>query len=65
MSTRFERIDCLFKTLDEDYCSEKQLELVESFRDQFCRRGNLSDKQMEILEDINKQASERDRPLRR
>lgn len=59
MPTRFERIDCLFKTLDEDYCTDGQLTLIESFCDQFCRRGDLSEKQLETLEDINYQAGMR------
>lgn len=63
-TTRKKRIDALFLTLDEDYCSEKQLRLIDSFRDQFVARGDLSDRQIDIFEDINRRASERDRPLR-
>lgn len=65
MPTTTERIECLFQLLDEDYCSDKQLDLVESFRDQYIKRGSLSARQLEILEDISEKASVRDLPYRR
>lgn len=59
------RIECLFRLLDEDYCTDKQLELVESFRDQFVRFGTLTERQTEILSSISEQAATRDYPCRR
>lgn len=60
-----DRIKCLLETMDHDYLTEKQLDLIISFEEQFKKRGTLSDRQCEILESINKQASERDKPFRR
>jgi hypothetical protein len=62
---RTERIECLFLTMDHDYLTEKQLDLVISFEKQFKQRRELSERQLEILESINQQASERGRPFRR
>lgn len=51
--------------MEHEYLTDKQLDLVLSFEQQFTRKGTLSDRQLEILESINKQAGERDRPLQR
>lgn len=59
------RIECLFRLLDEDYCTDKQIELVDSFREQFIKFGTLSVRQVEILESISEQAANRDYPCRR
>lgn len=47
-----DEIQRLFDELDYDNLTDRQHELVESFEEQFERRGTLSDRQVEILEDI-------------
>lgn len=59
MTTRSERIIHIFEYMEWDQLSDNQLDLAESFEDQFKRYGKLSEKQFEILEDIFKQASEK------
>lgn len=59
------RIRHLLKYMEYDYLTDKEHELVVSFEEQFERRGRLSDRQLEILEDINSRADLRDRPFRR
>lgn len=65
MSKRFERIKILFQLMEWDYITDDQHRLLESFESQFEKRGDLSDKQLEIMESINQQANDRDRPFRR
>lgn len=60
-----DRIETLLKFMEWDYLTESELNLVESFEKQFLDKGNLTSRQMEILEDINKRLNERDRPFRR
>lgn len=65
MPQKNDRIKHLLKYIERDYCTDKQNELIDSFHEQFEKRVTLSDKQYEILEDINHQAGLRDRPFRR
>jgi len=44
------RIKCL--TEEREELSESELNLIASFEEQFKRRGMLSERQMEVLEDI-------------
>ena len=53
-----ERIKHIFKFMEWDVLTDRQFELVESFEEQFNRSGSLSERQMEILEDIFKRAAE-------
>ena len=54
-----DRIEHIFKFLEYDQLTDAQNSLVESFEEQFERRGSLSDRQVEILEDIFERAAER------
>ena len=51
-----ERIEHVFKFMEYDNLSDAQHDLVESFEEQFQRRGSLSERQVEILEDIFEKA---------
>lgn len=57
MATRNERIESIFQLMEYDELTDAQHDLVISFENQFKRRGNLSDKQYEILENIFEQAA--------
>lgn len=48
----------MFDLMEYDYLTDAQHDLVISFNEQFEKRGILSDRQFEILEDIFKRASE-------
>lgn len=48
----------MFDLMEYDYLTDAQHDLVISFNEQFHKRGNLSDRQFEILEDIFKKAAE-------
>jgi len=48
-----------FLAMEYDQLTDAQHSLVESFEEQFERRGSLSDRQVEILEDIFERAAER------
>jgi len=52
-----ERIDHIFKYMEWDNLSESQLDLIVSFEKQFKENGDLSEKQIEILEDIFSKAA--------
>ena len=52
MTTEEERIKHILKYMEWDNLSESQHDLIISFEEQFERNGYLSDRQMEILEDI-------------
>jgi hypothetical protein len=54
-----ERIKHIFKYMEWNSLTESQHDLIVSFEDQFNRRGYLTDRQNEILEDIFKQAAEK------
>lgn len=54
-----ERIEHIFKFMEYDQLTDAQHSLVESFEEQFERRGSLSDRQIEILEDIFERAAEK------
>jgi len=54
-----DRIEHIFKFLEYDQLTDAQHSLVESFEEQFERSGSLSDRQVEILEDIFERAAER------
>jgi len=59
MATDKDRITHIFKFMEYDELTDAQHDLVESFEEQFNRRGTLSDRQLEILEDIFEKAAER------
>jgi len=52
-----DRIEHIFKFLEYDQLTDAQHSLVESFEEQFERSGSLSDRQVEILEDIFERAA--------
>ena len=54
-----ERIKYLFKHLNYEAVTDAQHDLLCSFEKQFQRRGELSERQQEILKDIFKQAEDR------
>lgn len=54
-----ERIRHIFKFMEYDEITDSQMNLVVSFEKQFQRSGRLSDRQIEILEDIFQQAAEK------
>jgi hypothetical protein len=54
-----DRIEHIFKFMEYDELTDAQHSLVESFEEHFERRGSLSDRQVEILEDIFERAAER------
>lgn len=54
-----ERIRHIFKFMEYDELTDSQMNLVVSFEKQFQRSGRLSDRQIEILEDIFQQAAEK------
>jgi hypothetical protein len=45
-------IDMMFQMMEYDYLTDAQHDLIISFQEQYEKRGFLSDKQHEILEDI-------------
>lgn len=47
-----DRIEHIFKFMAYDNLSDAQHDLIISFEEQFKRRGSLSERQVEILEDI-------------
>jgi len=53
-----ERIKHIFKFMEYDAITERQHALIISFEEQFERRGDLSERQMGILEDIFRRAAE-------
>jgi hypothetical protein len=52
------RIKVLFQFMDYDYLTDAQHDLVLSFDEFYRQTGYLSERQIEILEDIYKKASE-------
>ena len=54
-----DRIEHIFKFMEYDQLTDAQHDLIISFEDQFKRRGYLSDKQIDILEDIFRRAAEK------
>ena len=52
-----DKIDSIFKVLALCKLSPKQEELVNSFEEQYKRKGSLSERQIEVLEDIYERAS--------
>jgi hypothetical protein len=54
-----DRIEHIFQFMEYGELTDAQHSLVESFEEQFERRGSLSDRQVEILEDIFERAAER------
>jgi hypothetical protein len=56
---QYDRAEHIFKFMEYDQLTDSQHDLVLDFENQFERRGWLSDRQMEILEDIFKQAAEK------
>lgn len=59
MTERNDRIKHCFKYMEYDCLSDAQMDLLVSFEDQFKRRGDLSERQYEILEDIFSRAAEK------
>lgn len=53
------RIEHIFKFMEYDALSDAQHDLVVSFETQFEKRGSLSERQSEILEDIFAKATGR------
>ena len=51
------RIKHIFEFMNYDALSEAQEDYVISFEEQFIERGQLSERQMEILEDIFRRAA--------
>lgn len=47
-----ERIKHIFQFMEYDELTDAQHDLIISFEDQFKRKGRLTDRQAEILEDI-------------
>ena len=54
-----DRVEHIFKFMEYDQITDAQHSLVESFEEQFERKEYLSDRQIEILEDIFERAAER------
>lgn len=54
-----DRAEMMFKLMEYDYITDAQHTMVASFEKQFEQRGDLSDRQFEILESIFNQAAER------
>lgn len=54
-----ERIKHIFKYLEYDAVNDAQHDLIISYEEQFNRKGHLTDPQIEVLEDIFKQAAEK------
>ena len=52
-----DRIEHVFLFMEYDNLTDAQHALVESFEEQFKRRGSLSERQIEILEDIFEKAA--------
>jgi hypothetical protein len=57
MATNEDRIEHIFKFIEYDNLTDAQHDLVISFEQQFKRKGSLSDRQLEILEDIFERAA--------
>ena len=53
-----DRIKHIFQFMEWDQLTDAQHDLVISFEDQYKLRGDLSDKQLDILEDIFRRAAE-------
>lgn len=53
-----DRIDHIFQFMEYDYISDAQHDLVVSFEKQWRERGNLSGRQVDILEDIFRRGNE-------
>ena len=51
-----DRIEHIFKFMAYDNLTDAQHDLIVSFEEQFQRRGSLSERQFEILEDIFERA---------
>jgi predicted DNA binding protein len=54
-----DRIEHIFKFMEYDELTDAQMNLIVSFEDQFKKRGNLTARQLEILESIFEQAAEK------
>lgn len=52
-----ERIEHIFKFMAYVNLTDAQHDLIESFEKQFNQRGSLSERQLEILEDIFERAA--------
>ena len=51
------RLDHIFRYLEYDNLTESQHDLIISFEEQYKAKGELSEKQEEILEDIFRKAA--------
>lgn len=51
------RIEHIFKFLEYDSLSEKTHDLIISFENQWRKNGKLSERQIEVLEDIYRKTS--------
>lgn len=54
-----ERIEHIFQHCEYDTLTESEHELLISFEEQFRARGDLTSKQLEVLEDIFRKAAAR------
>jgi hypothetical protein len=54
-----DRAECCFKLMEYDQLTDPQHDLIIKYEKQFEEKGWLSDRQMEVLEDIFKQAAEK------
>ena len=59
MATVAERIDLLFRWMRYEELTDSQHDLIISFEEQYKARGSLTSRQLEILEDIFRQANEK------
>ena len=55
------RIDWIFSVIDYSRLSEAQVELTDAFKDFYYQKGYLTNRQIEILEDIFRQSKVRRR----
>lgn len=54
-----DRAECCFKLMEYEQLTDNQHDLIVKYEKQFEKKGWLSDRQMEVLEDIFKQAAEK------
>ena len=59
MTTQEERFEHIIQFLEYDQLSDNEHDWVVKFEESFNRKGYLSEREMEILEDIFKRAAEK------
>jgi len=55
-----DRVEHILSYVQWDVLTERELDLMGSFEAQFQRNGNLSDRQLEVMESIFSKSNERD-----